>query len=236
MFSKIRKRLTYANVAMTLALVFAMSGGAYAASKYLITSTKQIKPSVLKQLKGAKGATGAAGLAGAQGAQGPKGETGAAGKGEKGEKGEKGDKGDKGETGAAGTNGTTGFTKTLPEGETETGVWAVHPSAEGEENDVPISFNIPLVEPLASGHAIVVGETGNGTTCPGSAAEPKAKGGYLCVYEGIVFNAIVWNIFDPATINPGVGRAGAFLSVEGTGTGAPLSPRVAQGTWAVTAE
>lgn len=47
MFSRIRKRLTYANVAMTMALVFAMSGGAYAAKKYVITSTKQIKPSVL---------------------------------------------------------------------------------------------------------------------------------------------------------------------------------------------
>ena len=31
MFSMIRKRLTFANVAMTLALVFAMTGGAYAA-------------------------------------------------------------------------------------------------------------------------------------------------------------------------------------------------------------
>ena len=47
MFSRIRKRLTYANVAMTMALVFAMTGGAYAAKKYVITSTKQIKPSVL---------------------------------------------------------------------------------------------------------------------------------------------------------------------------------------------
>ncbi len=46
MFSMIRKRLTYANVAMTLALVFAMTGGAYAAKKYMITSKKQIKPSV----------------------------------------------------------------------------------------------------------------------------------------------------------------------------------------------
>ena len=44
MFSRIRKRLTYANVVMTFVLVFAMTGGAYAASKYVITSTKQIKP------------------------------------------------------------------------------------------------------------------------------------------------------------------------------------------------
>lgn len=48
MFSRIRNRMIYANVAMTVALVFAMSGGAYAASRYMITSTKQISPKVLK--------------------------------------------------------------------------------------------------------------------------------------------------------------------------------------------
>lgn len=40
MIGFIRKRLSYANVAVTLALVFAMSGGAYAASRFVITSTK----------------------------------------------------------------------------------------------------------------------------------------------------------------------------------------------------
>jgi Collagen triple helix repeat (20 copies) len=103
MFSRIRKRLTYANVAMTLALVFAMSGGAYAAKKYLITSTKQIKPSVLAQLKGASGKNGAAGLAGTAGPTGP---TGPAGLG--GAKGETGTAGAKGEAGAAGAKGETG--------------------------------------------------------------------------------------------------------------------------------
>jgi hypothetical protein len=34
-----------------LALVFAMSGGAYAASRYVITSTKQISLEVLESLK-----------------------------------------------------------------------------------------------------------------------------------------------------------------------------------------
>ncbi|MGH2879601.1 MAG: hypothetical protein ACRDK4_08360, partial [Solirubrobacteraceae bacterium] len=55
---------------MTLALVFAMTGGAYAAKKYLITNTKQISPKVLKQLKGAKGPAGPAGPEGKAGAPG----------------------------------------------------------------------------------------------------------------------------------------------------------------------
>jgi hypothetical protein len=64
MFTRLRPRFTYANVTVTLALVFAMTGGAYAASKFIITSTKQIKPSVLSQLKGKAGPAGAGGGAG----------------------------------------------------------------------------------------------------------------------------------------------------------------------------
>ena len=65
-----------------LALFFAMGGTAIAAHHYLITSTKQIKPSVLKSLsgkrgpRGATGATGAIGLTGAAGAKGPTGNEG----------------------------------------------------------------------------------------------------------------------------------------------------------------
>lgn len=97
MFSRLRKRFTYANVAMTLALVFAMSGGAYAASKYAITSSKQIKPSVLKQLRGAQGPTGTTGAAGVAGAAGPQGPAGA-----------RGETGPEGKAGKDGTNGTEG--------------------------------------------------------------------------------------------------------------------------------
>ena len=77
-----RKRITYANVTATLALVFAMSGGAMAANHYLINSTKQISPKVLKKLKGATGkagATGAPGAPGTPGAAGKEGKTGPAG-------------------------------------------------------------------------------------------------------------------------------------------------------------
>jgi hypothetical protein len=66
----IKPKLSYANVAATLALVFSMTGGAMAAHHYLITSTKQISPKVVKALTGKTGKTGAAGPAGSPGAAG----------------------------------------------------------------------------------------------------------------------------------------------------------------------
>src|SRR5439155_26711594 len=45
------RRLNYANVTATLALFFAMSGGALAAHHYLLNSTKQINPKVLKAFR-----------------------------------------------------------------------------------------------------------------------------------------------------------------------------------------
>ena len=75
-----RRRLSYANVVATLALVFAMSGGALAANHYLINSTKQISPKVLKKLTGKTGKTGVAGAAGKEGPQGKEGLAGKEGK------------------------------------------------------------------------------------------------------------------------------------------------------------
>jgi hypothetical protein len=60
----VRRHLTYANVVATLALVLAMSGAAAAARAYFITSTSQIAPDVLSELRGNTGATGATGPAG----------------------------------------------------------------------------------------------------------------------------------------------------------------------------
>jgi hypothetical protein len=86
-----RKRISYANVAATLALVFSMSGGALAATHYLINSTKQINPKVLKKLKGSTGKAGPAGPAGSAGAAGATGKEGPTGKqGKEGPEGEEG--------------------------------------------------------------------------------------------------------------------------------------------------
>ena len=66
-----RKRMSYANIASTLALVLALGGGtAWAAHHYSITSTKQIKPSVLKTLHGARGKNGTNGVTGVTGVTG----------------------------------------------------------------------------------------------------------------------------------------------------------------------
>jgi hypothetical protein len=92
MISSVRRHLSYANVAATMALLFAMSGSALAADHfvastatakpkefgYRITSITQISPNVQAQLKGAE-KPGRAGPAGATGSQGPTGPFGAAG-------------------------------------------------------------------------------------------------------------------------------------------------------------
>jgi hypothetical protein len=69
----------YATIVATIALVFSLSGGALAATHYLITSTKQISPNVLKRLKGTPGPPGPQGLPGPNGNPGIPGRVGAPG-------------------------------------------------------------------------------------------------------------------------------------------------------------
>jgi hypothetical protein len=92
-----RRHLNYANVTATLALVFAMSGGALAANHYLINSTKQISPKVLTKLKGN---VGPGGPAGPSGPGGPAGSAGPSGPG--------GAAGSQGKEGSAGKEGAPG--------------------------------------------------------------------------------------------------------------------------------
>ena len=308
MFSAIRKRMhiTPATAIASLALVFAMTGGAYAASKYLITSTKQISPKVLKSLKGANGKNGINGANGAPGATGPGGPAGGAGP--QGPQGPAGT-GEKGATGSVGPQGPSGPAGVIQPGEklpakaTETGSWAVStsgtetnlalcvPEAEGQpaisvkESPSPpcptgyndrntetsqlviaaISFPIPLKEGLGENGVHYVTENGEEeatftfppgvyaaaptSSCPGTAAEPKATPGNLCVYQ-VFTNAlseVKGGSLADAVIRASSTGANEFVfgkpATATTGAVLKLTPRQeptasgaqAWGTWAVTA-
>jgi hypothetical protein len=160
MFQAIRTRINTTSVVAVLALVFAMTGGAYAASKYLINSTKQISPKVLKALKGNAGANGGQGAAGPAGPGGPQGPAGPQGPG-----GPGGAPGAPGKEGPPGKEGKTGFTETLPKGKTLKGDWTIeaHPTGTGlieGSASTEISFDIPLA---AAPTPVYVGEATNAT-------------------------------------------------------------------------
>jgi hypothetical protein len=74
-----RTRITPSLVLSVLALTVSLGGGTAFAAHYIITSTKQLKPSVRRALKGNRGPAGPRGFPGLQGTQGPQGAAGPAG-------------------------------------------------------------------------------------------------------------------------------------------------------------
>jgi len=117
----LRRHLTYANVAATLALFFALGGAAYAASQLPRNSvdTAQLKREAVTagkiakktraQLRGDRGPAGAEGPQGKTGKRGPKGATGA-----RGAQGPRGERGEKGEPGTGPAFEVFGTNKALP--------------------------------------------------------------------------------------------------------------------------
>jgi hypothetical protein len=242
-----RSRFTYANVTATLALVFAMSGGALAASHYLITSTKQISPKVLKALKGKAGANGANGVPGpaGTGAVGPQGAAGS--QGPAGLQGAEGPAGKDGAPGKAGKEGKEGqLCKTecvLPSGATEVGVWNLVPLAKETSSfgvQTPISVPIPPAAVVDAAHVHIF----EGSTLPegcsgtvdegGRITDLTATAGNLCVFVGAA-NGVTASQMAPFNLELGVlgaGRDGLMLiNLESLGEGASAS-----GQWAITAE
>lgn len=240
MFLKMRKRVTYTNIVLTLILLFAMTGGALAAKRYVITSTSQISPKVLRALQGKDGAQGSVG---ASGSVGPKGETGAAGvAGEKGATGPRGPKGLEGLEGPEGPEGPKGSEGspwaaggTLPKGSSEKGVWAVNgpPSAEFggvlHISRAEISYSIPLATAPAAAntHVIGIGEQPP-VGCKGSVEEPAADEGNLCIFVGESVN--VASIFANFPGGAEGSKVGAFVALLATGGASEV---IGTGTWAV---
>jgi hypothetical protein len=246
MIQSLRKRVNATTVIAVFALVFAMTGGAYAAKKFLITSKGQISPNVLKSLKGAAGAKGANGAAGTPGATGPAGPAGGAGPaGSAGSAGAKGENGKDGAKGEQGIPGTTGFTDTLPSKKTETGTWTASQESTNFGSTAAISFPIPLTEGLeeAQVHVQPQGEEAEEpakvaafeAVCPGSAETPKANVGNLCVYVGREVNLDVLEVIKPSSRLPeqGTGIGGAIIRT--TALGEEGATQFAWGDWAVTA-
>jgi hypothetical protein len=260
MFSKLHERLGTAGlVVAVIALVVALGGTAVAALNG--SEKKEVKKIATKIAKkyagedgkdgapGAPGAQGAQGPAGPQGAPGPKGDTGAKGAtGAAGTAGTKGATGATGVTGNAGTTGATGATgPSCPEGNcflpsksTTTGTWTV--TFAGAEAIGNISFVLPLKAPIPNTNVVVITGSSsaadkekcdNGTGAAGSAGNPEADPGFLCVFpkafepSGEIPGGGVLN---PDTFETGAGTMGAALQFVGGAAGG-----FGLGTYAVTA-
>jgi hypothetical protein len=176
----IRSHVSYANIVATLALVFAMSGSAIAAKHYLLNSTKQISPALLKKLRGRTGNTGPRGATGAQGAQGP--------------------------TGATGVPGSPA-PSVLTSGHSESGDYFLTESnaKPGAETGVGITFPIPLPERLTEGKYRYLPPK---TTSPECSGPGHAAPGFLCVYSTQTSAVEFEEIFDPE--EPGSFGSGVF--------------------------
>jgi hypothetical protein len=241
MFLSVRRHATYANVVVTFALVFAMSGGAYAASKFLITSTKQISPKVLKSLQGKAGVKGVPGSIGPVGPQGPAGKEGAAGKGEKGERGEPGPEGKEGK------EGKTGYAETLPSGKTLTGEWSAEGWKIAEKPALvssAVSFPFRIENAQGEGPAIhfIKSEGVVPAGCTGTFQNPGAEPGNLCVFtttESKSFVALGVCDYSRASNPCSVTKSsptGFVVQGLASEAGAESNGVNASGTWAVTAE
>jgi hypothetical protein len=212
----IGRHLKYANVVATLALVFAMGGTAVAAKHFLISSTSQINPKVLKKLKGNTGKTGAKGTSGTNGTNGTNGATGA--------------------TGAEGAKGTAGLSALapLPSGQTESGEYGfgLAGGVSGEFVSNAVSFPIPLLEGAPPSHVIFTTTSVPVAHCAGPG---KAEQGYVCIYSfnaiGVTFPPVATFGVDGGTeVTPGTGRFG-FIMEWKTTAGHPF----AWGTYSVNA-
>jgi len=207
-----KRRLSYAHVASGLALFLSLSSAAFAAHRYLLTSTKQIKPSVLSALRARHGAAGVGGAAGLQGARGPA--------------------GDQGPPGLPAPAPTV-----LAPAQTETGVWGASTVAENGANLYRLtgSFATALANPIPEG---LVGYVARGSLpsreCPGVG---QAAPGFLCLYEAVGENVKTpsqVSVFDPDDREghaQSAGRSGFGMVVSSAGEG----DSSISGTFAVTA-
>lgn len=248
MFSLLRNRFGIPGVIAVIALVFAMIGGAYAASSSKLHNKKGVAGLSAKQKKEVKSIAKSfqgTGPAGPQGPTGPGGQNGA--------QGPKGDAGTPGTPGAPGAPGAPGEDGTFePNGFTQTGAWTVVGDGVGtpalpvgQSALIPISFPITLESPPtfvpvkaeedkgASGCASTVSAAGDL-----EGGVPSAEAGTLCIYltASTFFSpGISLETLDPTTgaSSAGTSTSGALLKIECVSSVLPSCVGL-KGVWAVT--
>jgi Collagen triple helix repeat (20 copies) len=231
--SRIHTKLGTASFIISIvALVAALGGGAYAASSGLsgkqkkeVTKIAQTEAKKFAAKPGAAGPQGSAGAAGAKGDTGPEGKQGPEGK--------PGPEGTEGKQGIQGEPGETGFTAVLPSEQTEVGVWSFQPVAEAGAVFAPISFNIPVDGTVVAHYMGWQNEEEPQPTteCPGTADQPAAAPGNLCIYSGEQFESLVFTgVENPSGTSLSVTRSGTLLHFLGVPVG-----HNGFGSWAVTA-
>lgn len=210
MLSQIKDRLGMAGLLVAVvALIAALAGTAFAAVGLTSQEKREVKK-IAKRFAGKQGLPGPAGPAGARGERGPE--------------------GPRGEEGEVGPIGPAGPTETkLPVGKTSTGQWGFTALEAGPT----LAISFPLrVEPAPHAN-FLEGERSTWTTqqkanCPGTALDPQAAQGELCIYQDRAAASTFFNGLD-LTVDPTSGWMGEF-TVTGGAEGWAL------GSWAVTAK
>src|SRR3954469_1620286 len=169
MISRIHAKLgTVGLIVAIVALVAALAGTAFAAAGLNGKQKQEVKKIAKKVAKpGPQGPQGPAGL------QGPKGDTGASGK-----------------NGADGVHGEDGACSVsvpkcvLPPGATESGQWGITATEAGPIVQISYSLRVES-EPVAEflGPDPTTWTTVQKERCPGTAVEPEAAPGFLCIYQ-----------------------------------------------------
>ena len=117
---------------------------------------------------------------------------------------------------------------TVPEGTTITGVWAIRSSEAGTAWE-SVSFGFVLRDAPAVHYVPAEGPDIEG--CPGTAADPQASPGHLCVYEALAANVGGEGcVGSPVTEECGVGNENGFIVARQSEMEGEWH---AVGTWAV---
>ena len=254
-----------------VALVAALGGSAIAAKGGLTGKQKKEVEKIAKKVSkpgkaGAPGATGPAGPAGAAGKNGTDGTNGTNGTNGTGSPGANGKSvtvteiaegeeaceelggatvAPEGGAGVPVCNGKEGSPWTaggvLPSEQTETGTWYLRGTEPKVLIQTPISFSLPLGQPLGESHVHYSSQADFADSCKGTVQKPTAEPGNLCVYQANTSETEVnFEEFSrpEAVENQEVGaaRTGALLTFWfGEAVGPVNSSRTVYGTFAVTA-